>query len=281
MKLKSKRFISLLSMLFVAILFGALGSISNRAIAHAEEADEMSGWYLLGNGAGDLADCSWQAYLADWRLTGTAEDAENYAGVWHTGELLLYSGDQFKLLYNDGSYEVPDDSGWTADLQVQFENLSYDYNGYFSSGVYGNIYTEVSGYYSFTLTVTEEEWGVGLTLNYVRSDREVPPIVLYDMYVVGKIASVPTCNWPIDVASEGRTVEDSCIRMTSNSFGYMVVWTATVSLRPTDYFKVYNTIQGNYYPDGLGGELRVEEAGIYTVSWVEGSKDVTVTLITS
>lgn len=273
MKLKSKRFISLLSMLLVAILFGALGNISNRAIAHAEEADEMSGWYLLGNGAGGLADCSWQAYLADWRLTGTAEDAENYAGVWHTDELLLYHGDQFKLLWNDGSWLHPDESGWAFNEQVQFENLSYDYNGYFSSGVYGNIYTEISGYYSFTLTVTEEEWGVGLTLNYVRSDREVPPIVLYDMYVVGKIASVPTCNWPIDVASEGRTVEDSCIPMTRNSFGDVVVWTAIVSLDFTDSFKVYNTVSSNYYPDGLGGELGVSTAGIYTVSWVEGSKD--------
>ena len=281
MKLKSKRFIALLSMLLAAILFGAFGSISNRAIAHAEEADERSGWYLLGNGAGSLSSCSWLTYFPDFRLTGTAENAENYVGVWHTDELLLYQGDQFKILWNDGSWIDSDESCWAFNEQVQFENLSYDYNGYFSSGVYGNIYTEVSGYYSFTLIVTEEEWGVSLTLNYVRSDEEVPPIILYDMYVVGKIASVPTCNWPIDVASEGRTVEDSCIPMTSNSFGYMVVWTTTVSLRPTDYFKVYNTIQGNYYPDGLGGELRVDEAGIYTVSWVEGSKDVTVTLITA
>lgn len=243
MKLKSTHFISLLSLFLVAILLWPLGSVLNHAIAHAEAADVRSGWYLLGNGAGDLNNCSWQEYRADWRLIGTAEDATNYLGIWKTPELLLYQGDQFKFLWNDGSWNYPDESGWGADIQVQFENLVYNENGDFSSGVYGNIYTEVSDYYTFTLTVSEDESGMAkLTLAYSRSHAEVPPITLYDMYIVGKIASAPTCNWPNDLVSEGQTVSASCIPMTSTVSGDVVVWTAIVSLRPTDYFKVYNTI---------------------------------------
>ncbi len=275
----------------VAALVLSLGIAAGAGVgltANAAELQEdpVSGWYVVGNGAGELSGCSWQEYRADWRLTGTAEDAENYAGVWHTDEILLYQGDQFKIVYNDGTWTHPDESGWTADNCAQFENIE-DTKNDFSDGGLGNIYAEVSGYYTFTLNVVvDPETGLStLTLSFVRSDTEVPPLVLYDMYIVGSIASVETCGWPDNLVPAGpEGVELYCIKMTSATEGEgqekVTTWSATVVLGLEDQFKLYNTVTGTYYPGGFDNNLMVEEAGTYLVSWVEGSQDVTLTLQT-
>ena len=267
--------------LSIGIAAGAGVGLTANA-AELQEEPVASGWYVVGNGAGDLADCSWQEYLADWRLTGTAKDEINYLGVWETPELLLYQGDQFKLLYNNGEWETPDDSGWTEEVCAQFANIVGDTEGYFSDGGLGNIYANVSGYYTFTLTVQEEE--PILSISFTRSEKEVPPLVLYDMYIVGSIASVETCGWPDAIIAEGKTVEDTCIKMTETTVTVegeeVTIWSATVVLGLEDQFKVYNTITGTYYPGGFDNNLVVEEAGTYLVSWVEGSQTVTPTLQT-
>lgn len=273
----------------VAALVLSLGIAAGAGVGLTANAAELqedlpeSGWYVVGNGAGYLKDCSWQAYLANWRLTGTAEDEENYAGIWQTNEILLYQGDQFKIVYNDGTWTHPDESGWTEDNCAQFANIVGDTAGYFSDGGLGNIYAEVSGYYTFTLNVEfDAETGLStLTLSFVRSDRVVPPRTLYDMYIVGSIASVETCGWPDALRDEGKTVEDSCIPMTSATEGegeeQVTTWSATVVLGLEDQFKLYNTVTGTYYPGGFDNNLVVTEAGTYLVSWVEGSQEVTLT----
>ena len=273
----------------VAALVLSLGIATGAGVGLTANAAQLqedlpaSGWYVVGNGAGDLADCSWQAYLADWRLTGTTEDEANYFGVWKTPELLLYQGDQFKLLYNDGSYATPDDSGWTEEVCAQFANIVGDTEGYFSDGGLGNIYCNFNGFYTFTLTVQEEE--PILSISFERSDREVPPLVLYDMYIVGSIASVPTCGWPDNLDPAGPDgVALYCIPMTKTTEVVneetITTWSATVTLGTEDQFKLYNTVTGTYYPGGFDNNLVVTEEGTYLVSWVEGSQDVTLTLQT-
>lgn len=276
------KIIASVAALVLSIGIAAGAGVGLTANAAELQEDPVSGWYVVGNGAGDLKNCSWQEYRADWRLTGTAEDEENYLGVWHTDEILLYQGDQFKIVYNDGTWQHPDESGWTEDNCAQFENIVGDTEGYFSDGGLGNIYAEVSGYYTFTLNVTynEENEKFVLTLSFERSNEEVPPLVLYDMYIVGSIASVETCGWPDALRDEGKTVQDSCIPMTSATEEKVTTWTATVVLGLEDQFKLYNTVTGTYYPGGFDNNLKVEEAGTYLVSWVEGSQDVTLTLQT-
>ncbi len=269
----------------VAALVLSLGIAAGAGVGLTANAAELqedlpaSGWYLVGNGAGDLADCSWQEYLADWRLTGTTEDEANYFGVWKTPELLLYQGDQFKLLYNDGSYATPDDSGWTEEVCAQFANIVGDTEGYFSDGGLGNIYVAESGYYTFTLTVQEED--PILSISFVRSDKEVPSLDLYTMYIVGSIASVPTCGWPDNLDPAGPDgVALYCIPMTSATVDKVTTWSATVTLGLEDQFKLYNTVTGTYYPGGFDNNLVVTEEGVYDISWVEGSQEVKVELHT-
>lgn len=266
--------------LSLGVVAGAGAGLTANA-AQFQETYE-SGWYMVGNGVGDLKDCSWQAYLADWRLTGTTEDEENYFGVWKTPELLLYQGDQFKLLYNNGEWEVPDDSKWTPEVCAQFENVKQDETAEekdFSDGGLGNIYVEESDYYTFTLTVSEDaETGeAALVITYTREHAVVPPIVLYDMYVVGTIASLETV-WP---EQEGFDL-GKCPKMaiTGTTDEGVNIWTATAVLGLDDEFKLYNTITGTYYPGGFDNNLTVTVAGTYTITWVQGSQDVTLTLQT-
>lgn len=267
--------------LSLGVAAGAGAGLTANA-AQFQEAHE-SGWYVVGNGIGDLKDCSWQEYRADWRLTGTAEDeTTNYFGVWKTSELLLYQGDQFKLLYNNGDWEIPDDSGWAPDVCAQYENIADKESGDFADGGLGNIYVNESAFYTFTLTVSEDaETGeVSLAITYTRGDEEVPPITLYDMYVVGTIASHATSDWPDNLTAAGETVAENCIRMTSRAVGTETVWEATVVLGLDDEFKLYNTITGTYYPGGFDNNLTVTEAGTYLISWVENTQEVTLTLQT-
>ncbi len=268
---------ALLLMLGAMVGVGAAGAKASAA-EDPEPVIAAPGWYVVGNGAGDLKDCSWQEYRAAFKLTSETEDPTQYEGEFVTGEMLLYAGDQFKVLYQNGTWEVPDDSKWGVDVCAGFGNILDNTDDAFSDGGLGNIYCNISGYYTFTLNATagatpEEAL---LVLSFDRSPKEVPPLTLYNMYVVGTIASVETCGWPDAIIADGKTVQDTCIKMTP---GEGKTWTATnVVLATTDEFKLFNTITGTYYPGGFDNNLKVEVAGTYTISWVEGSQDVTVTL---
>lgn len=267
---------ALLLMLGAMVGVGAAGAKASAA-EDPEPVIAAPGWYVVGNGAGSLKDCSWQEYRADFKLTSETEDPTQYEGTFVTDELLLYEGDQFKVLYENGSWAVPDDSKWGVTVCAGFGNIYDNTDDAFADGGLGNIYCNISGYYTFTLEViageTPEE--ALLVLSFTRSDKAVPPLALFDMYVVGTIASVATCGWPDALRDEDKTVEDNCIKMTLLESGD---WTATVVLAETDEFKLYNTISGTYYPGGFDNNLKVEVAGTYTISWAQGSQDVTVTL---
>lgn len=270
-----------LIVVLLLVLGTMLGVGMAGARASAEEVDPepviaSPGWYVVGNGAGSLKSCSWQEYLPAYKLNVVDSDEKEYEGEFTTIELLLYQGDQLKILYQDGTWAVPDDSGWTTAVSAGFDNIEGN-DGSFSDGGLGNIYCEVNGYYTFTLYATGSPTSLEseLIITFERSDKEVPPITLYNMYIVGEVASVTTCNWPDNLTGEA-TVENSCIKMTDEGDG---TWSVTLVLGLEDQFKLYNTVTHTYYPSGFEGNITVTEAGTYKLVWEEGAQTVTLTLL--
>ncbi len=272
-KTKSRLLMALLALVLTVSLFFGIGGgfLSGLTANAAEENPHESGWYITGNGAGFLQDCSWLQYVDAYRIEGEALDKENYTGVWTTPEMLLYETDQFKLLYNNGTYSTPLESGWGYDIQAQFMNIVDNTAVDFIDGGLGNIQALKSGYYTFTLYVDRdvETQEVKIDLEYERSDKEVPDISLYDMYVIGSIAVNPACGWPDD----GVNVANDCIKMTYNPLTDK--WTAQVTLIPNDSFKVYNLITGDYYPM-FYGTVYTGYDGEYVIEWATNAHDIYV-----
>lgn len=253
---------------FLAALFVLTGVTMLKANAQEEPEPEpelpAQGWYIVGNGAGYLEDCSWTEFVEKYRVSDT------FAGDFTLPEMLMYPGDAFKLLYTDGTKETPDDTKWTADVVAQFGNITDNTALDFADGGLGNIEAVVSGYYTFKVSVIEiPEMQPIIELTYSRSDVEPPEITLYEMYVVGTIASHPTNNWPslTDVAT-------NCIKLEYDE--ETDKWTATVTLIPTDEFKVYNLVTDAYYPSGVGNNYTGYE-GEYVIEWGTGAPDIKVT----
>ncbi len=254
---------------FLAALFVLTGVTMLKANAQEEPEPEpelpAQGWYIVGNGAGYLEECSWTEFVEKYRV------ADSYTGVVVLPEMLMYPGDAFKLLYTDGSSETPDDTGWKAGVVAQFDNIFENENAYFADGGLGNIEAVKSGYYNFIMVVEQntETQAVTITLTYTRSEKEPPEITLYEMYVVGTIASHPTNNWPslTDVAT-------NCIKLEYDE--ETDKWTATVKLIPTDEFKVYNLVTDAYYPSGVGNNYTGYD-GEYVIEWGTGAPDIKVT----
>lgn len=253
---------------FLAALFVLTGVTMLKANAQEEPEPEpelpAQGWYIVGNGAGYLKECSWTEFVEKYRV------ADSYTGDFTLPEMLMYPGDAFKLLYTDGTKETPDDTKWTADVVAQFGNITDNTALDFADGGLGNIEAVVSGYYTFKVSVIEiPEMQPIIQLTYSRSDVEPPEITLYEMYVVGTIASHPTNNWPslTDVAT-------NCIKLEYDE--ETDKWTATVKLIPTDEFKVYNLVTDAYYPSGVGNNYTGYD-GEYVIEWGTGAPDIKVT----
>ena len=253
---------------FLAALFVLTGVTMLKANAQEEPEPEpelpAQGWYIVGNGAGYLKECSWTEFVEKYRV------ADSYTGDFTLPEMLMYPGDAFKLLYTDGTKETPDDTKWTADVVAQFDNIADNTALDFADGGLGNIEAVVSGYYTFKVSVIEiPEMQPIIELTYSRSDVEPPDITLYEMYVVGTIASHPTNNWPslTDVAT-------NCIKLEYDEDTDK--WTATVTLIPTDEFKVYNLVTDAYYPSGVGNNYTGFD-GEYVIEWGTGAPDIKVT----
>ncbi len=237
-----------------ACTFATLGMAKGMSASAAEVKPEPAaqGWYIVGNGAGSLKDCSWTNYELDFKLAG-----EGREGDFVSNEISLYEGDAFKILYADGTWVWPSDSGWTADVMAQYSNLASTADGYFVDGGLGNIQAtkEGQGKYVFYLAVTSDS----ITLMYERTG-EVAPIAQEEMYVVGSLANYPTCNWPgsIDVAT-------SCPKLTLNAETQK--WTATLELKAGDQFKVYNLMNNAYFPSGMNNDCIIAEDGTYEIEY--------------
>lgn len=240
-----------------ACTFATLGMASGLAAsaAEAEPQPAAQGWYIVGNGAGSLKDSSWTDYVPDFMLDAAAGQEEGRTGTYTFTGLELYQGDAFKVLYADGEWLWPNDSGWGADVVAQFNNLATNADGYFVNGGLGNIQATEAGQgkYNLTLTVTE----TGISLSYVKTG-DITPIAMEEMYVVGSLKNYPTCNWPgaIDVATK-------CPKMTLDGNK----WTVELDLEVGDMFKVYNLVNNGYFPSGINNDCVIEEAGLYYIEY--------------
>lgn len=256
----------------VATLGMAKGMTANAAEAEPVYAEQ--GWYMVGNGAGSLKDSSWTNYVPAFKFKQTA--GEGKTGTFTYSNVSLYAGDAFKVLYANGEWEWPNDSGWKADVTAQFSNLD-NKDGYFVNGGLGNIQTTKAGegIYDFTLTVSETTTETATTttikLDYKKTGA-VTPIVQEEMYLVGSLAEYPECNWPgsIDVATK-------CPKMTFNA--ETKKWTITLNLYVGDTFKVYNLVNNGYFPSGIGNDCVIAEDGVYTVEYEEAAPSFIVTNI--
>lgn len=231
------------------------------------------GWYLVGNGAGTLYDCSWTEYLSDYRIGGTAFDGsteKDYLGFWKTESLLLYQGDQFKFLYQNGKWATPDASGWSSCYTAGFADLSANNSGdAFSSVGEDIIQVNKSGYYTFYIHVAKAASGVAITLTFNLMSTSVPSKTLEDMYIVGSVASVPACGWPDEV-----NVTSSCIKMAYNSYDNKW-YSPAIRLTAADEIKVYNLANHGYYPSFFDDNFSVATSGWYIIQWESGSQTLT------
>ena len=238
-----------------ACTFATLG-MANGISANAEAVEPTpaaEGWYIVGNGAGSLSESSWTEYVPEFKLQGAA----GRVGTFTYEGLTLYEGDAFKVLYADGEWAYPNDSGWTEDVTGQFSNLATNIDGYFVNGGLGNIQaTEAGeGIYNLTLTVSD----TGISLAYKRTGSVVP-IVQEEMYVVGSLQNYEDCNWPgaIDVATCCPAIE---IDEETDK------WTVELDLVKGDIFKVYNLVNNAYFPSGVNNDCVIAETGTYRVEY--------------
>ena len=254
-----------------ACTFATLGMAKGMSADAAESAAApAAGWYVVGNGAGTLSACSWTQYRPDFKLTQT-EGTGNYIGTFTTQDITLYGGDAFKLLYANGTWQWPNDSGWTPEYVGQFENL-YDENAYFVDGGLGNIQLVhgQDGVYNFMLSVYEMEGTVTTFITPTLVSKDVPPIAQEEMYVVGRLANYPTCNWPGSI-----DVKTSCPALTYDTATKK--WTATLDLAVGDQFKVYNLVNNGYFPSGTNNDCIIEVADIYTIEYETAAPSFIVT----
>lgn len=250
-----------------ACTFATLGMAKGTSANAAEKEPvyAQEGWYVVGNGAGSLKDCSWLNYVPEYKLEQLGDTA--YIGEFEI-ELDLYAGDAFKLLYANGEWEWTSDSGWKTEYMAQYSDLSDPTN--FVNGGLGNIQAKQDGKYSILLIVEQDEAGAVTTTVEATRKGDVTPIVMEEMYVVGSLANYPTCNWPgaIDVATK-------CPAMSYNATTKK--WTVTLNLVAGDEFKVYNLISNAYYPGGIVGNYVVAVTGTYEVEWESAAPDFIVT----
>jgi hypothetical protein len=252
--------------LTLATLGVAKGMSASAAEVEPEPIPAAQGWYVVGNGAGTLKDCSWTNYVPDFRLEG-----EGYVGTFQTEDLTLYSGDAFKVLYADGTWAWPNDSGWKAEYVADYSNL-LDMNGDFVDGGLGNIQLVQGrdGVYNFTLSVFELEGEISIYMQSNLVEYVKPPVTTEAMYVVGTLKNYETCTWPgaIDVAT-------NCPAMTYNAATKK--WSVELNLVAGDQFKIYNLVNNSYYPSGMNNNYIVAETGKYVVEWESQAPDFTVT----
>ncbi len=72
--------------------------------------------------------------MVDFKFDGP----EAKVGTFTYKDVTLYEGDAFKVLYANGEWAWPSESGWGADVMAQFSNLATNADGYFVNGGLGN-----------------------------------------------------------------------------------------------------------------------------------------------
>lgn len=225
----------------------------------------VPGWYLVGAGAGSLKPSKFQNFQSALRLSGSESmisEYTNYYGTWSI-DVTLYQGDQFKILYNDGSFTSTRGYKWSYYFVGVYQNIESSNVHFTGVGADNNIQVPQSGKYTITITPQYGPiTGVDLKIRAELTSTAVEPIPTFDMYVVGKLKNYPNCGWPGGVSS----VAKDCIGMAYNAEAN--TWrTPLIYLTETDFIKVYNAASGCYYPSGNFERIKIDRAGWYYVEW--------------
>ncbi len=288
---RSKRFYAAIiaSLMALVLVAGAVTGIGVLSAGAAETPVVEPGWYVMGNGAGTeegvgLKNCSWTEFKSAYKLTGTPlsgdEEHENYLGTWETAKLALYEGDQFKFLYADGTLAGPNDDSWGVGFVGGFFEIPESLRDNFWDGGLGNIQIKegYQGWYTFRVSAVMVQENVQITVSYIYDNITPLPELetTYEMYVVGTIESFPEVGWP---GQEGKTM----LRMTpyevqvKDENGEMITvtkyYSESIYFRTTDEIKVYNAVDGAYYPSGVDNNKSPVEDGWYVIEWQETAPD--------
>ncbi len=239
-------------------------------------------FYVVGGGMGDLKSGTWTGPNEAFKFTkATEKDADGF--TVYTYQMKLYSADEFKFIEkNTISTQADADGNYPWDETTTFKLADLDLTGLtdpFSGNDNIVVNTGADGIYKFTIRTTKNG---AAKQNKVKVElvEAIPPLDVaaqYEMYLVGKIASKPTSDWPSMLGVP--SVPTKCYKMELQEDGE--TFAIEVKLATGDAFKVWNYKLNNkdagYYPTGVGGDLKVTADGWYVVSWKIGASNVTIT----
>ena len=223
-------------------------------------------FWATGSGAGDLQNSSWTELKPNFKLKKEPhKDAEGF--TLYTIQFKIYAGgDKFKirqderdennaLVWTDGTFfglnEIRGNDGTFVDMGNQDVGVAKGKDGI----------------YKFTVHTkpAPAPWAD----NYVSWELVEPvaaPTTTEDMYIVGTLAKYPQSQWP-----NYTNVKNNCIHMT---FDGVETWSAEVELTPGDSFKVYNVLNGQYFPSVANLGCPGDGAWLYRIEWKVGQDNV-------
>ncbi|MBR2380983.1 MAG: starch-binding protein [Clostridia bacterium] len=211
---------------------------------------ETPDWYLIGAGKGDLGKCN------NWNHEAAAANLGLVAGEdgIYRVTLSLYAGDQFKMTNNFGW-----DNEKAIDKMAGFANGSVkdaDGNVVFTAGENNNFVVAegMDGKYEITYDANADVMG----FTFLEALESMPD----DIRLIG------------DNNGWGTSYGEDDYKFTSNdNENWTYTWDVT-SVPAT--FKVYNNLSGVYYPGGVGNDLHIDVAGVYTIEFNIKTRNIVV-----
>ena len=236
-------------------------------------------FYVVGSGAGDLKSCSFTELIPSFQLTKQPKKDENGYTVYKTAALTLYAGDTMKIV-QDLKW---DDAGGLGYFSV---GSIKNNDGTFVDGGTGNISpaTGKDGKYIFTVRTKPDITFAECTLEFELVEPVAALTKTEEIYIVGSLRYYTT-KWPSGTDVSG------CLKLNYDEAAgewsiVLRLGGATNELGKNDEFKLYNSVNGKYYPDGTGNNWTVsgttdathrKASGDYKISWKAGDTDVTFT----
>lgn len=211
---------------------------------------ETPDWYLIGAGKGDLGKCN------NWNHEAAAANLGLVAGEdgIYRVTLSLYAGDQFKMTNNFGW-----DNEKAIDKMAGFANGSVkdaDGNVVFTAGENNNFVVAegMDGKYEITYDANADVMG----FTFLEALESKPD----DIRLIG------------DNNGWGTSYGEDDFKFTStDNENWTYTWDVT-SVPAT--FKVYNNLSGVYYPGGVGNDLHIDVAGVYTIEFNSKTRNIVV-----
>ncbi len=250
-----------------------------------DEGRDTRSFWVVGSGAGDLSKCSFTELKSNFRLTKQPKKDANGFTVYTTSVLTLYAGDTMKIVQ---------DLDWDDGLGYFGVSNIKNNDGSFIDGGTGNISPAKGkdGKYIFTVRTKADIPFSQCTLEFRLIEPVEPLKNTEEIYIVGLLQYCDT-QWPDNGSVTGckkldydeATGEWS---ITLRLGGYR----EGTTLYKTDEFKLYNAVNGKYYPDGTNNNKLVrgeadftdptskkeyKASGDYKISWKTGDTDITLT----